>query len=541
LSEPKAQNAVLLAVLLGGLWLRVWSLGFGLPHPMARPDEEFIVSVALRLFSGDLNPHFFEWPSLYFYVVHAALRVAHAVGRLTGAYTDVASFVASVERDPAWVHLLLRIFTVAAAMGTLVGVHGLTRRVLGRRPALMATAFLAAAYLHVRDSHFGVLDVPLTLVIVVTVMLLARARTEARPLFWFALAGMSAGFASSIKYNAAALLVPAAATALVRWRDDRERRLGAAIAGFAVFCLAAGSSFVAGTPYAVLDAPAFQAGLSAQVTRLTEGHGISIERVWSRHLTFSLLHGVGWPVLVSGLLGGALLLVVDWRRWAILLSFPLAYFLVIGGGHTAFIRYVTPLVPFVCIAAAFLVHSLVHVVRQAWPAWSERTIALVAATTVAVLAGPSILTAVEFDRLIGRVDTRVLAAGWLRDQMRAGESLFESGSSYARPHFAWPRNVDFVETEFDAVRAVFVTKAGEPVDPAWIVLAESPLRLYTNVPAALRGILSARYQLVREFVATSEPEGESLFDRQDAFFLPYADFSARLRPGPNLSIYRLRR
>jgi hypothetical protein len=540
LSEPKAQNAVLLAVLLGGLWLRVWSLGFGLPHPMARPDEEFIISVALRLFSGDLNPHFFEWPSLYFYLVHAALRVAHVVGRWTGAYTDVASFVASIERDPAWVHLLLRVMSVAAAMGTLVAVNSLTARVLGRRPALMAAAFLAAAYLHVRDSHFGVLDVPLTLLIVVTVMLLARARTDARPLFWFMVAGTSAGFASSIKYNAAALLVPAAATAFVRWWDDREHRVGMAVAGLAVFCVAAVVSFAAGTPYAVLDAPAFQEGLSAQVTRLTEGHGIRIERVWQRHLTFSLLYGVGWPVLISGVLGGALLLAVDWRRWAILFSFPLAYFVVVGGGHTAFIRYVTPLVPFVCIAAAFLVYSLIQVVRQAWPDWSNRAIAMVAAATVAILAGPSVLTAVEFDRLIGRPDTRVLAADWLRSQMRAGDSLFESGSSYARPHFAWPRNVDFVETEFDAVRGVFVTKSGQPVEAVWIVLAESPLRLYTNVPGSLRGILSSRYQLVQQFVPASEPEPESLFDRQDAFFLPYADFSARQRPGPGLSIYRLR-
>jgi hypothetical protein len=44
---------------------------------------------------------------------------------------------------------------------------------------------------------------------------------------------------------------------------------------------------------------------------------------------------------------------------------------------------------------------------------------------------------------------------------------------------------------------------------------------------------------VMEVVAVREPEAEALFDRQDAFFLPYADFERRDRPGPNLTIYRL--
>ena len=241
-------------------------------------------------------------------------------------------------------------------------------------------------------------------------------------------------------------------------------------------------------------------------------------------------------MLVAGLLGSALLIVVDWRRWAIVLSFPAAYFLVIGNGHTAFIRYVTPLVPFVCIAAAFAVYWAIEL---AGAARSQRVKSWAMAAAVVLLGLPSTLTAVRFDRLLGQTDTRVLAAGWLRAEMRAGESLFESGASYARPHYAW-KGADFVETEFDAVRAVFTTTSGKPMEPDWIVLAESPLRLYTNVPAALRGILTSRYRLVQTFAATREPEAETLFDRQDAFFLPYADFRARVRPGPNLSIYRLR-
>ena len=531
------QSWVLVAVLLAGLALRLWGIGFGLPHPMTRPDEEFIVSVALRFFSGDFNPHFFEWPSLYFYVVHAVLRIAYLAGLASGAYSDAAAFVAGVTRDPGWVHVMLRLMSVAAALGTLVIVYRLGRRAFDRDTGLIAAAFLAAAYLHVRDSHFGVLDVPLTLLIVLTIALLARAWRppgNAHPARWFALAGLVAGLASSVKYNASALIVPAVVTAAIRMRDDRGARVDT-LAGLGLFVAGFALGFVAGTPYALLDSSAFRGGLSAQVTRLTEGHGIRIERVWERHVTFSLLHGAGWPVLVAGVGGMSWLAIGDWRRWGILFSFPLAYFVVIGSGHTAFIRYVTPLVPFLCLAAAFALHDTV---RVAAAKWGEYQRGWATAAAVLILALPSLVTAVRFDRMMTQTDTRVLAAAWLRNEIAPGQSLYESGASYARPHYAWGSSIDFVEAELDPRTSAFVTLAGQPIEPDWIVLAESPLRLYTPVPGALRGILASRYRKVREFFPTHELEPEAIFDRQDAFFLPFADFSARDRPGPALTIYR---
>ena len=84
----------------------------------------------------------------------------------------------------------------------------------------------------------------------------------------------------------------------------------------------------------------------------------------------------------------------------------------------------------------------------------------------------------------------------------------------------------------------FQRRDGAIERPDWIVVAESPLRLYTPVAPELRSILTAEYQRVQVFSPTREPEPEAWFDRQDAFFLPYANFSRRERPGPQLSIYR---
>jgi hypothetical protein len=530
--RPSGHALLLLIVLLVALGVRVWGIGFGLPHPMTRPDEEFLLGVASRFFANDLNPHFFEWPSLYFYLVHAGLRGAYLIGRISGAYTDAPMFADVVAGDPAWAHLMLRLMSVTAAMGTIVIVYRSAGRLFNRDIGLAAAAFLALAYLHVRDSHFGVLDVPLTFAIVATIAVLVRASQDEAAARWFALAGLAAGLATSLKYNAGVLLVPAvvaaATTPGVGW--------AAALTRLASFAATFAVGFVAGTPYAVLDAPAFREGLAAQMTRLTDGHGIRIEQVWLRHLTFSLFYGVGWPVLVAGAIGVVCLTLADWRRAALVFSFPIVYFVVIGSGHTAFIRYVTPLVPFICLGAAVAVDYALRALGAA--TWTARRRAWTFAVLILVMAFPSIMTVVRFDRLMTRVDTRVQAADWLRRAMQPGQSLYESGASYARPHYAWGSSASFIEVEFDERRATFLTPGGPPIEPDWIVLAESPLRLYTPVPGALRGILTSRYERVAHFQPSRDAEPESIFDRQDAFFLPFADFEERERPGPTLAIYK---
>jgi len=76
------------------------------------------------------------------------------------------------------------------------------------------------------------------------------------------------------------------------------------------------------------------------------------------------------------------------------------------------------------------------------------------------------------------------------------------------------------------------------VTPEWIVVATSPLTVYTTVPAALLPIVESSYAPVATFPSVRSPEPSSAFDQQDKFFLPYTDFKARLRPGPDIRIYQ---
>ncbi len=55
---------LVLLVALGGV-ARFWGLGWGLPHTLAHPDETKFVSIALGMGYGDLDPHWFGYPTVF--------------------------------------------------------------------------------------------------------------------------------------------------------------------------------------------------------------------------------------------------------------------------------------------------------------------------------------------------------------------------------------------------------------------------------------------------------------------------------------------
>jgi 4-amino-4-deoxy-L-arabinose transferase-like glycosyltransferase len=55
-------------VLLIAFSLRTWGINYDLPY-IFHPDEPFSMGIILNIFrSGNLNPHFYDYPSLFFYI-----------------------------------------------------------------------------------------------------------------------------------------------------------------------------------------------------------------------------------------------------------------------------------------------------------------------------------------------------------------------------------------------------------------------------------------------------------------------------------------
>ena len=88
LSTASLSTAVALSIILAlAAALRFWGWDYGLPHPRARPDEEFVLESVFQMFAqGRPVPLTFAYPHLPIYIDVLVMHIYFKVGELLGNY-----------------------------------------------------------------------------------------------------------------------------------------------------------------------------------------------------------------------------------------------------------------------------------------------------------------------------------------------------------------------------------------------------------------------------------------------------------------------
>ena len=556
----------LVLIILVGFVLRVWGISFGLPHEHCRPDESTLVHKSLSIGSGDLNPHFFNYPSLHFYILAILYAIFFFIGWAGGVFSDLAEFQRQFFLDPSPFYLIGRLLSAFLGTASLYLTYLTGRHLEGKRAGLLSAGFLSLAFLHVRDSHFLTVDVPATFHLLLAYVFVLRylAAPARRDLV---LSGIFLGLSVSTKYSLALFALPVAGAVLLG-NGPRSLRILAwkdPLLFMAIIFVA----FVAGSPFSLLDFNAFWRDLSFERAHFAHGHGLDLGRGWAYHLGFTLPHSLGWPLFASALSGCVWLLRRHHLRDLLLLSSLIVYFGAAGSGKTVFMRYMLPMVPFLCLAAGTLIGRVTK-------AWRGRWVALLAG----LLSVPSVHAVLQHDRLLSRTDTRLLAAQWIEDHLAGGTRIALYGSS----DFGYPRihrsRKDLLEKQADLRAAGMGAKrlkralelGAYPIEPNYQVIELRPLN-----PLKLRAIRTThdtallaregvcwivthehhlaysridsvfRIQLERDAVAfiSFNPfkdwkDSPAYYDPIDAYYVPIAGYGAVDRPGPLMKIWRLR-
>ncbi|UCE24316.1 MAG: glycosyltransferase family 39 protein [Candidatus Zixiibacteriota bacterium] len=560
----------LLVILAGAVIVRIWGLDFGLPHPWARPDESRLVNMAIKFGQGDLNPPFFNYPTLYPYLLTLLFGLYYLVGRLFGTYGSVYDLVVEFATEPTNFYLIDRALSALTGVLTVLVLYHIGKRLLDRTTGLVASLLTAFAYLHVRDSHFGVTDVPMTFLIMLSVLFIVRAMQTGR-LKDYALAAITAGLAASTKYAGFMLLFPMFAAHIFVVKREHQAATKIAfdrrILAFGVLMLAA---FFLGTPYALLEFPRFLTDLLSEARHLDSGHmGVILDRGWWYHLSFSLYYGVGWPLLLAALAGIVLLAQSDFRKAVVLCIFPLLYYLWVGKGYTVFVRYIIPVIPFLCVLSAVTVTRLNRYIFDR----RSSGIALTATVVlVAVVMTPSVYRLVRFNDLLTHTDSRLMATDWITEHLPAASSIYQvnsgGGALQLAPGQYFLERYDRYESliadgyqsdrtrstvtalvdslkragtyrlwRFDGEKQQFMFEGWvQDSLPEYIVTERVPLKHYDVTPGRISDLLEASYSLSHYTEAFDSSIGNA-YDLQDHFYLPFDGFDGVTRPGPNIFIY----
>jgi len=408
--------------------------------------------------------------------------------------------------------------------------------VFDRAIGLLSAFFLALAFLHVRDSHYGTTDITQSFFTMGAVLSLLRLHVDRRRSHAI-FAAVYAGLAMGTKYNGVLLAVPMTLVELVHaWPNRRSWSVAVRGTYLPLMAVVMAVTFLATTPYLILDYPRAIADFEA--LRASMNVGMTPRELlgpgWIYHFRFSLVFGLGVPLLVASLAGIVLAAVRQPIVTLLLVSYPLAYYLLAGASANVFVRYMIPVVPFLCIFGAVFVDWVAGYVAAAMRVAKP----IVAWAIAFIVIAPSAWSVVAYDVVLARQDSRVMAADWVLQNVPRGASVYVTGNAYGHPPLEDRVDPKWHLVTWDYRASNFIEGRKRFFgDPDWIIVQRSALP-YSHIPDLVKEMLPEHYSLVTAIQAADLSQPGNVYDIQDAFYLPYGGFRGIRRPGPNLEIYR---
>lgn len=431
MKQIKFQNGWLWLILALGFTLRLWGIGFGLPH-LYHADEPIVVNHAMAYGTGDLNPHFFKIPPLASYILFFCYGIYFLIGRTAGWFANSEEFAGLFLTDPTPFYLIGRVI-LGALMGTatIYLVYRLIAKHFSKAHGLLASFFLAVTFLHIRDSHYIYADIPLLLVLVAGFFPIFRILEREKWMDYLSF-GFLAGVAVATKYNGAFiypsfllahfLRTHSAATrdtVLQKSRSPMEptwQQLGQSLIlrrPLRMLCVLAITmwlslvTFGLLNPFSWLDANFFIKEL------LTQGGSMGAAGFF-HHLRCSLWGGLGFSLCLFSLAGFFCSFTRFEPKRMIFASFVLVYYFLLAVFSQPYDRYVLPLVPFLVFFAADFLLAVSR--RMGFKSLGVFSLAL-------VIASPSLTKAMLSDRLFSRKDTRTIACEWVETNLPTGSKI----------------------------------------------------------------------------------------------------------------------
>jgi hypothetical protein len=413
-----ASPAYLLLFLLVvvGLVLRVHNNDYGLPFVYNVDEGSHFTARAVGMLGGDWNPHYFQNPSAFTYLAHFALRF-----RFGHAAID------AFKLDPTSIYETTRAVAALLCAVGIVAIFWAGRRLWDTGAALAAAALMTFAFLPVTYSRIAVTDVGVLAPVALSVVGSVRVWEDGR-LRWWLLAGAAGGLAVGFKYTSGLVLLPLAVAAVADVVRGGREALPRAAKGAGAAALAAVVVFFVTNPYFFLEFSDAHRQLSAQATTAGDFGKVGQNTTGLPYYLGTLGWGIGWIAALAALAGAILELRRDLVRGLILVVFPIALLAYLSVQARFFSRWLLPAYPVLILLAS----SAIAQAGQALGAIAERRrgapdgsgprpafAAAALALGIAIVVAQGALADIRSMDVLGHEDTRQQARTWLVDHYRS--------------------------------------------------------------------------------------------------------------------------
>ncbi len=407
------------------LSLRWYGLDWGGYHPDEWPIRTFASGLGMpgsisEFFSAEspLNPGWFNYGTL-------PLILLAAIGWIGDQLREIADFIP--YREVLW-----RGATGLADAITVILIVHIGRELYGRTAGFLAAALYALAVLPIQLSHYYAVDPLMTALLIGSLLASIRFLRSGNQRTGY-LAAALLGLAISTKATALVFAIPVVFVWLAYlWAPIRNngsaddvrvplgRTIFAALIAFAAFAVA--------QPYALID---FSTYLNDVMTQANMARGdlelpFTIQYAdttpWLYHIRNLVIWGLGIPLGIAALAGTAL---IAWRAvrqrntvevlFIAALLIPLLW---LGAQQVKFMRYLLPLYPLLCIAAAFAILS-----GMAYLARFGRKGAWAGASLAGIIIVPTAFYAIAFTTVFGGTHPVDRMSSWIEENVSPGSII----------------------------------------------------------------------------------------------------------------------
>ena len=397
--------------------MRVWGIDYGLPYVLHQ-DEPIIINHALAYGTGDLNPHFFIIPPACSYLLFFCYIVFFVMGKLFGIFSGVSDFAMSYFKDPTYFYIIARtVLGVIPGTLSILFTYTLYKRLFSEKGALYAAAVVAFSFLTAVNSHYAYVD-NMMLMLVLLAYLSIVNMMQRPSLKNYLIAGALLGGAIGVKYNSGILIVPMLLAHVFAVSDAIRKKTDIVLDKNMWMAMAAAAAvFIVINPFAVLDWQYFASSVPGRIRTAYMG--------WTHHLIYSLREGMGWFLVIPGIIGAlAMCGRTEKRKTLVFLSFPVVFYMHLVLGSQRFSRYALPLVPFLAMGAAFFFFNFMGKYAK------NRIGKNIIMTLSLILIIPTLVKSVKADMLFAGQDTRSLSALWIEENIVPGSKIAVDHTSY---------------------------------------------------------------------------------------------------------------
>lgn len=413
---------ILCLILLAALLVRFIGLDWYLPYTYEL-DEYYTITRSLRVLRpGTFNPGSFMWPTLYFYIEAAGYGLYYLWRLLTGSIQSLGDLT-QIE-----IFLIGRFTTVLYGVGTVLVVYFIGKRMYSRKVGLISSLFLAFTLLHVKYSRLIRPDVPMAFFIALSFLCIYLIYENGK-IRNYLMATLLAGFSIATKYTGGILIVPIFLAHLFRGLKEKKtlfriffnKKVLLALLFAAIGFFVAFPQALVYNRYLLVTIMGWFEGLN-KVSANNQGEISS----WLYYIIGPLNDGMGQPLGIFSLAAVVYAVFRHRRKDILLISFPLAYYLIMGSFLRHFDRYILPVVPFLVIVAAVFLMEIASKLSRS----RKRQNFVVMGLVLAIILFPGIRV-IRYVHLMTQQGTGLQAKEWVENNIPRDKKIIHE--TYSAP------------------------------------------------------------------------------------------------------------